>query len=206
MYVPAAYDSLPSLHHAAKLLDENAKKHLFEDIRQLFLDNNVYDKYGVSLLHKHFPINETERLVDCRHTSAAWTVGHEMTDMVEKYEGFIVPRSFRFSNEGPIPYEFAFSSTKPLYDEAFQLKMLDMLHKLGLQEVFGLRYLDEYDPELSMEITEGNTNIMMPRGSVADSSLIEALWVFSPRDNDRCHCREVCFKLSSGHQSDHSCG
>lgn len=48
MYVPTAYDSLPSLHYAAKLLDENAKKHLSKDIRQLFLDNNVYDKYGVS--------------------------------------------------------------------------------------------------------------------------------------------------------------
>jgi len=53
MYNPAAYNSLPSLRHAAKLLDERAKKHLFEDIRQLFLDNNIHDKYGVSLLHKH---------------------------------------------------------------------------------------------------------------------------------------------------------
>jgi len=54
--------------------------------------------------------------------------------------------------------------------------MFDMLCKLGLQETFGLRYLDEYDPELSLEITEGNANIMMPRGSVTDSSVIEALW------------------------------
>lgn len=81
-----------------------------------------------------------------------------------------------------------------------------MLCKLGLQNVFGLRYLDEFDPELSMEVTEGNANIMMSRGSVPDSSLIEALWVFSTRDDDRCHCREVCIKLQGGHDRDHSCG
>lgn len=42
-----------------------------------------------------------------------------MTDVVEKYEGLIVPRLFRFSNKGPILYEFMFSSTKPLYNKAF---------------------------------------------------------------------------------------
>ncbi len=35
-----------------------------------------------------------------------------MTDLLEKYEGFIVPCSFRFSNEGLILYEFAFLLTK----------------------------------------------------------------------------------------------
>jgi hypothetical protein len=119
MYVLTTYDSLLSLHHAAKLLDEIAKKHLFKDIWQLFLNNNVYNKYGVSLLHKHFLINKTERLVNCRHTSAAWTVGYKMTDVVEKYEGFIMLRLFRFLNKGPILYKFAFLLTKPLYNKAF---------------------------------------------------------------------------------------
>jgi hypothetical protein len=157
------------------------------------------------LLHKHFPINEAERLADCRHASVAWKIGHEMTDVV-KYEGFIVPRSFKFLDGEPIPYELAFSSAKPSYDKAFQVKMFDMLCELGLEGVFGLRYLDEYDPQLSMEIIEGNANIMMPRGSVPDLNLIEALWVFSPKDDDGCCCREVCFKTSLGHNSDHSCG
>jgi hypothetical protein len=206
MYNPTAYSSLPSLRRASELLDESARQHLFGDIRQFFLDNNVHEKYGISLLHKHFPINNTERLVDYHHTSAAWTVGDEMADVTERYHGFVVPRSFRLFDGVPAPYEFAFSSTAPSYDEEFHQKLFNMLRNLGLQDVFGLRYLDEYDPELSMEVTEGNTNIMMPRGSVPDSSVIEALWVFGPRDNDRCHCREVCFKLKDGHQGDHSCG
>ncbi|KUL81524.1 hypothetical protein ZTR_10336 [Talaromyces verruculosus] len=206
MYDPKAYNSLPSLRQAAERLDEDVRKYLFGEIRQMFLDNNVYEKYGISLLHKHFPIGEEDRLVDCRHTSTAWKVGDERDDMAKKYEGLITPRSFRLWGGLPVPYEFAFSPTMPMYDAKFEHRVFDLLRGLGLEGVFGLRYLDEYDPNLSMEITEGNANIMMPRGSVPDSSLIEALWVFSPRDDDRCHCREVCFKKSEGHENDHSCG
>lgn len=71
MYVLAAYNLLLLLYYAAKLLDKNAKKHLFKDIQQLFLNNNVYNKYSVSLLHKHFLINKTERLVNCCYTLVA---------------------------------------------------------------------------------------------------------------------------------------
>ena len=66
----------------------------------------------------------------------------------------------------------------PLYDEPFQAKVFNKLYSLRLQEVFSLRYLNEYDPDLGMEIIEGNAKIMMPRRSVLDSSLIKALWGF----------------------------
>lgn len=38
MYDPKAYNSLPSLRQAAEGLDEDARKHLFSEIRQAFLD------------------------------------------------------------------------------------------------------------------------------------------------------------------------
>ena len=50
----------------------------------------------------------------------AWKVKDEITETVEKYEGFIVPRSFRLFDGESTPYEFAFSQTKPSYDEEFQ--------------------------------------------------------------------------------------
>ncbi|EED23196.1 hypothetical protein TSTA_066430 [Talaromyces stipitatus ATCC 10500] len=74
MYDPRAYNSLPSLRQAAERLDGHATKHLFGEIRQVFLDNNAHEKYGISVLHKHFPIGEEDRLVDCRHTPTAWKV------------------------------------------------------------------------------------------------------------------------------------
>lgn len=82
-----------------------------------------------------------------------------------------------------------------------------LLHQHGLENVLGVRSLDGYDPELSVEITEGKTNIMIPRGSVKDSELIEALWVFKSDAFLRCHCREQCLKDYEGkHFETHSCG
>ncbi|KAF2844162.1 hypothetical protein T440DRAFT_494225 [Plenodomus tracheiphilus IPT5] len=115
-------------------------------------------------------------------SSTAWKVGHEQTDIVAQYEGQIVPRSYR------------------LYKGAAVLKIL------GLDQIFGLRCLNEYDPSLSIEFTEGKTNIMLVRGSVLEYELIEALWVFGVDDNDRCHCRKHCWPKKDGHDQDHSCG
>lgn len=71
-------------------------------------------------------------------------------------------------------------SLKPLsmYDANFPHQVFE----LRLEGVFSLRYLDKYDPDLSMEATEGNANIMIPPGSVPDSSLIEALWLLNIHD------------------------
>ena len=56
-----------------------------------------------------------------------------------------------------------------------------------------------------MEVTEGKTNIMMPRGSVPDEDLIEALWVFSAIETQSCHCREYCFTRDGKHVANHGC-
>ncbi len=39
---------------------KNVEAFLVGSIRQLFLDHNAHETYGVSLLHKHFPITSTE--------------------------------------------------------------------------------------------------------------------------------------------------
>jgi hypothetical protein len=68
-----------------------------------------------------------------------------------------------------------------------------------------LRFLDKYDPELSVEITEDKANIMIPRGSVPDSDLISALWVLDPNDDQKCHCREYCQTASGQHVANDGC-
>jgi hypothetical protein len=104
-------------------------------------------------------------------------VGNAYTAAVPKYEGFITPRTFRFVNEKPTPYEFYFSSTQPSTDgnEDFFDEVAQLLDKCGLADVFGVRVLPDHEPELRMEVTEGTTNIMMPIGSAPDSALTEAL-------------------------------
>lgn len=46
------------------------------------------------------------------------------------------------------------------------------LHQNGLDEVLGLRLLESRDPDVSVEVTEGISNIMMPRGAVDSSSFL----------------------------------
>jgi hypothetical protein len=80
-YVPEAYDSLPSLRLAGELFrKKNAAEQLLGPIRQLFLDRGLYHKYEISLLHKHFPIQATERLVDYHHVASPWMVATARRD------------------------------------------------------------------------------------------------------------------------------
>jgi hypothetical protein len=207
-YVPEAYDSLPSLRLAGELFrKKNAAEQLLGPIRQLFLDRSLYHKYGISLLHKHFPIQATERLVDYHHVASPWMVGSQTALVVPRYEGAIVPRTFRFFGGRAIPYEFSFSATIPPMEEheGFLQDVSNLLREHDLDEIFGVRLLDDHDPELSMEVTEGKANIMMPVGSLPDSALTEALWVFSPNEDQKCHCQERCRTIDGEHKADHGC-
>ncbi|KAK2803796.1 hypothetical protein FQN51_003026 [Onygenales sp. PD_10] len=184
-YIPEAYESLPSLREAANLFKETqAREPLLDPIGQLFLDSGMHGRYGVSLLHKHFSMETNQRLVDLQNLSTPWTV--------PKYEGFVIPRTFRFFNGiwSPVEFDYSPCTSDGDPDPAFLVGISALLRQHGLENVLGVRSLDRYDSELSVEITEGKTNIMMPRGSVKDSELIEAVWVFSTDDDERCHCRK----------------
>ncbi len=208
MYLPDAYNTLQSLSNADSLNDEEAKKCLRGDIRQLFIDNDVHKLYGVTLLHKHFPIEKNQRLVEYNNSASVWNI-EQNTDMVEMYSGKIVPRTLRWFKGTAVPCEFGFVVGKEqIYggQQTFVQRFFDLLNAKGLTQVYGLRCLDSFDADLSMEVTEGRTNIMLPQGSIPLSETIEAMWTFGLYDEDRCNCKTVCFKLSTGHDQDHSCG
>jgi hypothetical protein len=209
VYDSAAYNSLPSLRTAANLVDENALYHLRGPIRQLFLDHKIHERFGVALLHKHFSIDESERIVGYYHSSTAWKVDHQ-GHSAPQYAGLIVPRSFRLYHGSIAPYEFGYSNSMvvPSLDHDFLKKAFEMFKQYGLDQTFGLRCIDKRVSDLSIEVTEGKTNIMLPRNSAPLSELIEALWVFGDdnEDDDRCHCREHCWPNKGDHDKDHSCG
>ncbi|KAL4981459.1 hypothetical protein BDW68DRAFT_183473 [Aspergillus falconensis] len=148
-----------------------------------------------------------QRLVDCRNISAPWTVKN-CESVVPKYEGFIIPRTFRVFNRISAPFEFDFSPCSSHRDPGreFFIRVSTLLHQHGLENVLDVRSLDGYDPELSVEITEGKTNIMILGGSVKDSEFIEAFWGVCTGDDQRCHCKEYCWKDTEGkHLNDHGC-
>ena len=125
---------------------------------------------------------------------------------MSQYAGSIVPRSFRLYEGAPAAYEFAYSRDASYDNNSFQITALKLLESLQLDHIFGVRLLDDHNPEMSVEVTEGRVNMMLPPDGVPQSELIEALWTFGVDDNDRCHCREHCWPTKEGHDQDHSCG
>ncbi|KAK9641238.1 hypothetical protein HCH54_008992 [Aspergillus fumigatus] len=195
-YDPDAYNSLPTLSVGAQSFqDKGARNVLRSDIRDLFLRRGVHKRYGIALLHRHFPIATTQRLVDYRNVSAPWEADGNADRIVPKYQGAIVPRSYRLFRDSFMPYEFDFAeveeSSHPALqgtrDAEFLTELSALLEQHGLEDVLGLRILDGRDSELSVEVTEGRANIMLPRRAFEPESLIEALWVFGPELVDACH-------------------
>lgn len=204
MGLTAAFNSLPSLSQASKAAHGRGMEALEGRIREFILDNQMQDKYGIALLHRHFAVQDGHRLVDLRHVSAEWAVPSE-TEITQKYNGWIFPRTFRRFDEVATPYEFSYAEQVPIYDHAFMDSFFDLLKELGLDLVFGLRLLDDHDRALRMEVTEGKVNLMMPLEAVPEDNAFEALWIIGKDEDDRCHCREYCQQGGGHTEPTHGC-
>ncbi|KAK4148712.1 hypothetical protein C8A00DRAFT_47511 [Chaetomidium leptoderma] len=208
-YDPRAYDSLPSLGSAfEKFQQSNALTTVMGPIRDLFLRYNVNKDLGIALLHKHFPILPKHRLVDSRNMSAPWDMSHGTNAIAHKYDGVVWPRSFRLNERLFVPYEFGFSDAEfpSLRNQDFLVELSLLLHERKLDKVLGIRVLDQHNSDLPVEVTEGNVNMMIRRGTVPDEELIPAPWVFGYED-EACHCKEFCRVDKGNHvEKNHSCG
>lgn len=208
LYDPAAYDSLPSLREAHCQMTEDTMAKLHGPIRDVFLRNKVHDRYGICLNHSHFPMASDRRLVEHGPVSIPMEMGSSMENTTTTFNGIIHPRSIRLFGGKLAPYEFSFHSQKPqqLHHE-FLSEAFSLIRDLGLHNHLGIRCFEEHDTRYPVEITQGNANVMVPLGAYPSSELIDAFWIFTEDDNDRCHCREQCFPLKDRkHEENHSCG
>jgi hypothetical protein len=199
-----AYNSLPGLSLASRSFqDTNAKAIIDGPIRDLFLSHRVHEEYGIALLHRHFPMEESKRLVEYHNVSTPWETGGDTSVVTAKYDGFIVPRSFRYREDCFQPYEFGFSTTNSsgTLNEQFTKDLALLLRRYGMDELLGLRVLEQRDSDLSLEVTEGNANIMVAAGALPTDSMIEALWIFGTDGNENSRCGEFCVGTSEGHSS-----
>jgi hypothetical protein len=207
-YSAAAFNSLPSLEIAEQQFKANgARQYLEGPIRQVFLDFDVQSKYGLALLHNHFPLEGNKRLVDYHNTATGWLVDDDFSAVSPKYNGLVVPRAYMFENDDIIPYEFSFVPATDIpvsIDTEFFDALNQTLTNLGLEKLFGVRDLKDHDDDLCIEVTEGGANIMLPRSdSVPPADLIEALWVFNPKTTP-CWCQSYCWKNQVGvHYKNH---
>ncbi|KAF8810781.1 hypothetical protein BYT27DRAFT_7253403 [Phlegmacium glaucopus] len=133
-------------------------------IREVFDHHNMSEKFGVTLLHRHFDIDESERLVAVNDTSTPWGC--------EAYNnhalGKVLPQAFIFASPDKIvPFEYTFF-TRNLLDnvtlfesatKAFLTELGLCLFSLQLDKVLGLRVHPGSQKKLKLEFTVNRANI-----------------------------------------------
>ncbi|KAJ4308778.1 hypothetical protein N0V84_011894 [Fusarium piperis] len=76
---------LPTLSHPEQAEPDRSRP-------DIFLRHKVNEIYGIALLHKHFQIQSTERLVDIRNVSSPWEAGGDTSSVLKKALGVMVEK------------------------------------------------------------------------------------------------------------------
>jgi hypothetical protein len=165
-YEPDIFVALPGLASAGVMFRAlGAEALVASEFRNLFLEHEMDRTYGLILLHRHFDLKDSERLVEYRGTSVPWQ--HD-----ELYEN-VVPSTWLICHDGAIrPYEFTYaphrvdadpdpkSPERARFLQAFQ-RLLQKHNAIGL---LGLCRYPGDDFSGRIEITRGRANInLLPR-------------------------------------------
>jgi hypothetical protein len=182
-YSSSTFNTLPSLHDAdAEFKERNAAAIMNSVLAGIFTKYNVDGHLGVQLLHRHFRLDNDERLVDAGGASVPWS-----SEGSEALDSRILPVSWAFEGDTYYPYEFKFVPPtqelhEPVIPEPFLVEFSEVLKAHNLQDVLGIRALKPgYAKKAEMEITKGRSNITFDYDSDAaeDDNAIEASWAFS---------------------------
>jgi len=143
---------------------------LYRDIFQHF---EVTDTVGLALLHKHFSIEEGERVVEFGHVSTPWPVPPDG----RMAGGYLVPRSWRFWDDMLEPYEFGFNH--PGQEEykdvplpaGFVERLRAFLAETNLLDVLGICVIGEDEIVGRIEKNRGRVNFTVPASRPEDLSV-----------------------------------
>ncbi|KAI9769972.1 MAG: hypothetical protein M1840_003683 [Geoglossum simile] len=104
-----AFNKLPSISDAVAKFDAiDGDSLVSTSFRELFLRYNMDRTFGLILLHRHFELDQNERLVSYGDTSVPWRLS--------KISKNITPSNWLLSGDGAFrPYEFRYT---PAMDEA----------------------------------------------------------------------------------------
>lgn len=191
-YSSAIYNKIGNLEDAVRAFEAKKAKHptLLNLFRQVFVEGNKNDAFGISLLHKHFSIFENQVLVETNNVTTPWRLSASTFDQLREkgyaeYEDSIIyPTSWMVVPAGPtnktaklMPFEFAFSPegaiglpkimhNNPSAPEhtGFAQDFANMIRTLDLQDVVALTALPEVDIDGAIETTIGNKNILRLKG------------------------------------------
>lgn len=132
------------------------------------MKHKLHLDYSTQLLHRHFPMEPHEKLVEYGPTQSPWPAA----TVARVVGGHVVPKSWRVWGDELHPYEFRFVSLLegpcPGHTEfsvEFMQELKDLLAQTGLLDLLGVTAInhDQPDPAIElMEVTYGRNSIMVP--------------------------------------------
>ena len=128
-------------------------------------------RFGLTLLHRHFDLAPSEKLVAVEKTSVPWGPGDYDPDVKDEALGKVIPQSFIFSApDRLVPFEYGFFTHDVLNkgviniaaaSKAFVEELGTLLFSLKLEKVLGLRTASEHPEGNPIEFTVGRANIFV---------------------------------------------
>jgi len=189
------------------LCQSKGEEAIYTSIQDVFNRHNMWNKFGVTLLHRHFKMEPSERLVAVRDTSTPWGPDAYNTHPL----GEVLPQAFIFTAPDTIlPYEYTFFTTESLgkavrfkdATRAFLVEIGSLLFSTGLATFLGLRVHpgDELkQSKLEFTVERANININVDEASV---NSIPTSWYFDGPKKLRCSCHSHCLVTKDDNGND----
>lgn len=221
-YSANAFNGLPDLAESRGNFVAQNGSEVIKALGGLFVQHNLAGDFGVALLHRHFALEDNQRLVDVNGTSTPWNVPHVVDKpaptTVEKHGGKIRPHMWMLSPAADsrkhhlTPYEFFFDSANDKgfdakshkLDPSFVQQFAAVLATHNLIGTLGLCLLqdDAADNVLRAEVTEGRANVTFPHDparQAGETEMIEAQWQYIHDEEGpdgvpivRLACNRIC--------------
>ena len=196
-YSPSLISKLYNIDKAVDAFSQhNGLDLVLNEVRVLFKQHNLTENWGVAILHSHFPMLSSQRLINFGQT----TVPIDWNCVREESKKCIHPCSWLFDEEGELrPFEYTHETRKfdmhqpPL---AFIKDLHSLLTLHNITSLVGLVQLNLIPK--GFEQTHDNANITIPYDIFKEdmkqsSKYDQVVWSFDPISNAKW-CQKSCFK------------
>ncbi|OAX85187.1 hypothetical protein ACJ72_00416 [Emergomyces africanus] len=151
----ARYNALRSVEDVTEQLKAN--REILEELAHLLVANGLHRHYDIRLLHKHFEINDDERVVtfdgdNCKVSTPYNSEGVLSPQVMKEHgierpvgNGVVFASDFLIDEGGAIPYEFAYGPHVPPevpLDQNFLLSWNSILRTHNMGGTLGLAVQD----------------------------------------------------------------
>lgn len=175
-YSVPQFNKIPDLYEAKTVFNaKDGLKFVQEVFRPLVLKHGLEAQLEITILHRHFALQEPEKLVEFNNISLQW---NKQASDDSHSRGKILPNAWLLDDDKLMPYEFFFSPFNQ--DKSVDLtqdKVRDFMDEFvraakysSLYRVVALRMFPHIGYQGGMEFSEGRSNIVLKPGQVSSQT------------------------------------